>query len=115
MSKITIIMPEMKIIIDTDSGSVETEKKTISPAQRETALKTPRVKPAKHCDIPSGPVATKILNALDGRNVSPCGASVDQIKSMTGLTGKRTVANALYKLNKAGLIKSVRRGMYVKS
>jgi len=114
--KITIIMAEMKIIIDTESGSVETEKKTITPGQRETALKAIRIKPAKHCPVakPNGAVSSKILEALSGRNVSPCGASVEQIKSMTGLTGKRTVANALYKLHKAGLVETVRRGMYVK-
>jgi len=115
--KITIIMAEMKIIIDTESGIVETEKKTITPAQREAALKTLRIKPAKHCPAakPNGEVSNKILEALAGRNVSPCGASVEQIKAMTGLTGKRTVANALYKLHKAGLVESVRRGVYVKA
>jgi predicted Rossmann fold nucleotide-binding protein DprA/Smf involved in DNA uptake len=92
------------------SPKTATAKKTqkkgrAAPAKKKAASKAK--KPASS----SAPNSTAVLKAIGN---SKAGVSSASIQAKTGLSA-RQVSNAVYKLKKAGKVKSVKRGAYIKA
>lgn len=94
-----------------------TKKKAAAKPKKKAATKAKTTKAKKTTAKKTKAAAGKgtvLENVLDVISKSRNGANIATLKSKTKLES-RQLSNALYKLSKKGLIKTVRRGVYVKA
>lgn len=92
------------------SKQVEKMRPAEQAAARKTAPKAPKSKAAAK-PTRGGSVLDTVYEVI---RRSRKGVSIAQLKDKTNLNA-RQLSNALYKLSKKGLIKSVSRGVYMKA
>ena len=88
-------------------------KAKAAPAKKKAAAKPKKKAAAKKAPAAAGK-NTVLENVLDVIAKSKSGATIANLKSKTNLES-RQLSNALYKLSKKGMIKTVSRGVYVKA
>jgi hypothetical protein len=93
-------------------------KKKAAPAKKRTVAAKKKAAPAKKKAVAKKTKAeaknTVLDNVLDVVKKSKKGATIANLKAKTGLES-RQLSNALYKLSKKKLIKTVSRGVYIKA
>jgi type II restriction/modification system DNA methylase subunit YeeA len=93
------------------------KKKAAAKPKKKAAAKAkaPKAKKAAAKKAPAAAGKNTVLeNVLDVIAKSKSGATIANLKSKTNLES-RQLSNALYKLSKKGMIKTVSRGVYVKA
>lgn len=104
--------------------TVPAKKAKAAPKKVKKVKKTKKAAPAKKAKAAKKPAAKKaakvdkgatVLNTVSGViGKSKKGISIAQLKEKTQLN-PRQLSNALYKLTKKGVIKSMSRGVYTKA
>lgn len=93
-------------------AEAQTSAQKPATAKRSRAAKpAAKAKPRKKAPASAPTTGTAVYNAIKN---SKRAVDAGEIKAKTGLSG-RQVSNAVYKLKKAGKIKSPKRGTYVKA
>lgn len=92
------------------SKQVEKAKPVAKPSAKKSSP-TPKVSKAAAKPTRGGSVLDTVYEAI---RRSRKGVSIAQLKDKTNLNA-RQLSNALYKLSKKGMIKSVSRGVYMKA
>ena len=90
------------------------KKAAAKPKKKVAAKATKAKKPAAKKAKAAASKGTVLDNVLDVISKSRKGANIATLKAKTKLES-RQLSNALYKLSKKGMIKTVSRGVYVKA